>query len=197
MKCKKKILKKFHHNSYKNCRNLLSILLKWAKERFSTNFFIENIKDIKKTWKGRKTLVSMEQRNNDAPSLFTKDETYINDPVSIANTFNDFFTFVAEIVHSKVKFSNKSFRNFLQSEINDFFIITSTNKEQIYKIIPSLNTNKSCGPNSILPKVLHLLQDQISKHLASICNLSFSTGVYPAILKTGKVVSIHKENSKM
>ena len=139
----------------------------------------------------------MEQRNNDAPSLFTKDETYINDPVSIANTFNDFFTSVAEIVHSKVKFSNKSFRNFLQSEINDFFIITSTNKEQIYKIIPSLNTYKSCGPNSILPKVLHLLQDQISKHLATICNLSFSTGVYPTILKTDKVVSIHKENSKM
>ena len=139
----------------------------------------------------------MEQRNNDEPSLFTKDETYINDPVSIANTFNDFFTSVAEIVHSKVKFSNKSFRNFLQSEINDFFIITSTNKEQIYKIIPSLNTYKSCGPNSILPKVLHLLQDQISKHLATICNLSFSTGVYPTILKTDKVVSIHKENSKM
>ena len=139
----------------------------------------------------------MEQRNHDAPSLFTKDETYITDPVSIANTFNDFFTSVAEIVHSKVKFSNKSFRNFLQSEINDFFIITSTNKEEIYKIIPSLNTYKSCGPNSILPKVLHLLQDQISKHLATICNLSFSTGVFPAILKTDKVVSIHKENSKM
>ena len=139
----------------------------------------------------------MEQRNNDAPSLFTKDETYINDLVSIANTFNDFFTSVAEIVHSKVKFSNKSFRNFLQSEINNFFIITSTNKEEIYKIIPSLNTYKSCGPNSILSKVLHLLQDQISKHLATICNLSFSTGVYPAILKTDKVVSIHKENSKM
>ena len=63
----------------------------------------------------------MEQRNNGAPSLITKDETYINDPVSIANTFNNFFTSVAEIVHSKIKFSNKSFRNFLPSEINDFF----------------------------------------------------------------------------
>ena len=46
-----------------------------------------------------------------------------------------FFTSVAEIFHSKIKFSNKSFRNFLSSEINDSFIITSTNKEEIYKII--------------------------------------------------------------
>ena len=108
-----------------------------------------------------------------------------------------FFTSVAKIVQSKIKFSNKSFRNFLSSEINDYFIITSTNKEEIYKIISSLNTNKSCGPNSIPTKVLHLLQDQISNHLATICNLSFSTGVFPAILKTAKVISIHKKNSRL
>ena len=115
MKCKNKILKEFYHNSYKIDRNLLSTLLKRAKEKYFTNFFNENIKDIKKTWKGIKTLVSMKQKNNDTPSLITKDEKYINDPVSIANTFNNFFTSVAEIVHSKIKFSNKSFRNFLSS----------------------------------------------------------------------------------
>ena len=75
----------------------------------------------------------------------------------------------------------------MSSEINDSFIITSTYKEEIYKIISSLNTNKSCGPNNIPTKVLHLLQDRISNHLATICNLSFSAGVFPAILKTSKV----------
>ena len=88
----------------------------------------------------------MKQKNNDTPSLITKDEKYINDPVSIANTFNNFFTSIAEIVHSKIKFSNKSFKKFLSSEINDSFLITSTNKEEIYKIITSPNSNKSCGP---------------------------------------------------
>ena len=44
---------------------------------------------------------------------------------------------------------------------------------------------------------MHLLQDQISNHLATICNLSFSTGVFPAILKTAKVIPIHKKNSKL
>ena len=85
----------------------------------------------------------------------------------------------------------------LSSEINDYFLKTSTNNEEIYKIIKSLNSNKSCGPNSIPTKVLHLLQDQISNHLATICNLSFSTGVFPAILKTAKVIPIHKKNSKL
>ena len=85
----------------------------------------------------------------------------------------------------------------MSSEINDSFIITSTNKEEIYKMISSLNSNKSCGPSSIPTKIVHLLQDQISNHLATICHLSLSTGVFPAILKTAKVIHIHKKNSKL
>ena len=91
MKCKNKIMKELHHKNYESYRNLLSTLLKRAKEKYFTNFFNENIKDIKKIWKGIKSLVSMKQKNNDTPSLIIKDEKYINDPVSIANTFNNFF----------------------------------------------------------------------------------------------------------
>ena len=84
-------MKELHHKNYESYRNLLSTLLKRTKEKYFTNFFNENIKDIKKIWKGIKSLVSMKQKNNDTPSLIIKDEKYINDPVSIANTFNNFF----------------------------------------------------------------------------------------------------------
>ena len=43
VKCKNKIMKELHHNNYKSYGNLLSTLLKRAKERYFTNFFIENI----------------------------------------------------------------------------------------------------------------------------------------------------------
>ena len=72
-------------------------------------------------------------------------------------------------------------------------IITSTNKEEIYKILSSLNNNKSCGPNCIPTNVLHLLQDQISNHLATIWNLSFPPVVFPAILKTASYSHSQKE----
>ena len=60
-------MKEFHHSNYKNYRNRLSTLLKRANEKYFTNFFNENIKDIKETWKGIKTLVSVMQKNNDTP----------------------------------------------------------------------------------------------------------------------------------
>ena len=97
-------------------------------------------------------------------------------------------------------FSQKSSsqRNPLSSKNNNSFIIIATNKEEICKIISSLNINKSCGPNSIPTKILHPVQDQISKHLSTIYNnLSFSTGIFPTILKTAKVIPIHKKDSKL
>ena len=47
-------MKELHDNNYESYRNLLSTLLKRAKEKYFINFFNENIKDIKKTWKGKK-----------------------------------------------------------------------------------------------------------------------------------------------
>ena len=62
VKCKNKIMKELYHKNYKNYRNILSTLLKRAKEEYFTNFFNENIKDIKKNWKVIKHLVSIKQK---------------------------------------------------------------------------------------------------------------------------------------
>ena len=113
VKCKNQKLKEFYHSNYKTHRNLFSTLLKRAKEKYFTKFFNENIKHIKKTWIGIKYLVSMKHKNNDTPSIIRNDETYISDPITIANTFNNFSTSVAETVQSKIKFSNKSLKFFI------------------------------------------------------------------------------------
>ena len=127
VKCKNQKLKEFYHNNYKTYRNLLSTLLKRAKEKYFTKFFNENIKN--KTLIGIKSLVSMKHKNNDTPSLIRNDEKYINDSIAIANTFINFFTSIFETIQSKIKFPNKSFRSFLSTENNDSFIIAATNEE--------------------------------------------------------------------
>ena len=60
-----------------------------------------------------------------------------------------------------------------QLKNNDSFVITATD-EGIFKIISSLNVSKSSGPNSTPTKILHLVWDQVSKYLGTICNLTFS-----------------------
>ena len=115
VKCKNQKLKEFYHNNFKTYRNLLLTLLKRVKEKYFTKFFNENIKNIKDTWIGIKSLVSVKHKNDETPSIIRNDKKYINDPITITNTFNNFFTSIAETVPSKIKFSNKLFRSFLST----------------------------------------------------------------------------------
>lgn len=71
----------------------------------------KSLKDIKKSWVGVKSLMSLKQKNNNT-SLIRNDEKYIDDPITIANTFYHFFTSTADTIQSKIQFSNKSFRSF-------------------------------------------------------------------------------------
>ena len=72
-----------------------------------------------------------------------------------------------------------------------------TDKEETANITSSLNYNKASGPNSIPYRILFLLKNEISKHLADFFNLSFMTGVFPSVLKTAKVVPVLKKDSKL
>ena len=65
------------------------------------------------------------------------------------------------------------------------------------QITSSLNSNKSVGRNSIPTKILKLLKNDIFSQLADIFNISFSTGVFPTILKVAKVVLVYKKDSKL
>ena len=72
--------------------------------------------------------------------------------------------------------------------------MSPTDKTEIENVISSLDSNKSVGPNSIPTKIMKLL---ISSQLSEIFNISFSSGVFPSILKTAKVIPIHKKYSKL
>ena len=131
--------------------------------------------------------------NNNSPTSIIREGNFIANPLSIANVFNDFFSTFAQKVQSKIKFSRKSFSDFLPPNIHESIILSQITEDEISKIISSLNNSKSTGPNSISMKILKLLQVQISKHFTDIFNLSFTTGIFPHSLKSAKVIPIHKK----
>ena len=66
------------------------------------------MKDIKKTWIGIKSLVSMKQKQ--CHTIHNQKWREIRQwPNSNCKYFQYFFTSIAETVQSKIKFSNKSF----------------------------------------------------------------------------------------
>ena len=197
VKCKNPTLKKELHQEYKIHRNRLSTLLKQSKTDYYNNYFRENSNITKNTWKGIKSIISLNNNCNDTPSTILHNNTTISDPTEIANTFNSYFCSVSANIHSKLPFSYRSFSHYMPTLNEKSFFIYPCTKEEVSDIITSLNQNKSAGPNSIPVKILKLLKDDISLHLASIFNISFSTGKFPSRLKIAKVIPIFKQDSKL
>ena len=89
------------------------------------------------------------------------------------------------------------FSDFLKNRSSISFFTSPSDKTEIENVISSLDSNKSVGPNSIPTKILKLLKNDISSQLSEIFNISFSSGVFPSILKIAKVIPIHKKDSKL
>ena len=83
---------------------------------------------------------------------------------------------------------------FLKKRNQFNFIIAHISEEEVLKIIESL-PNKSTGPASLPLKLLKMIADIIVVPLCNIINLSFSTGVFPDVLKIAKVIPLHKGGS--
>ena len=77
------------------------------------------------------------------------------------------------------------------------FFLTLTDSTEVSNIVFTLNQNKSDGPNSSPIKILKLLKKDISDQLAILFNQSFSSGIFPSILKTSKIILIYKKDSEL
>ena len=105
------ILKEDFHTNYKKYRNLLSILMKKSKQAYCDKYFERNWNNIKNTWKGIKSLISLKTVASSVPAVLTLDNgDTITNPYDIANTFTNYFAFIAAVPvftkDSKFNYSN-------------------------------------------------------------------------------------------
>ena len=152
---------------------------------------------MKNTWKGIQNLIDLKVSSNLNIKLLSHDNETITDPKLMADIFNDYFSTIALKTKAKIKFSYKSFIDYLNEPHPSSFFLTPCSPNEIQDLISSLNPNKSTGPNSIPTKILKLLKNDISNQLADMFNLSFSSGIFPTNLKIAQIVPIHKKESKL
>ena len=118
-------------------------------------------------------------------------------PCKIANAFNNYFALVAVTAKQKINYFNKHFSEYLKHQCNNSIFIQPTHRGKIANIISSLNISKACDPFSIPNKILIPLKQDTSIRLADLFNLCFSSGSFPSILKTAKVVPVFKKGPKL
>ena len=126
---------------------------------------------MKNTWKGIRSIISLQKTTNDSPKIISLEDHTVTDPRTIANTFNSFFCSVAAEVQSEVPFSYKTFFEYLPPPNQDLFFISPCTKGVIIEIISNLKSKNPPRPNNIPIKILTLLKDYISEQFSIIFNI--------------------------
>ena len=101
---KDSVLKEEFHTIYKKYRNLLYTLRKKSKQDYYDKCFERNWNNIKNTWKGIKSPISLKTVASNVPTVLSLDNgDTITNPYDIANTFNNYFASIAETTKISIK----------------------------------------------------------------------------------------------
>ena len=122
--------------------------MKKSKQAYYDKYFERNWNNIKNTWKGIKSLISLKTVASNVPTALSLDNGgTITNSYDIANTFNNYFGYIAETTKKSIKYSHKHFPN---ESISTLFLQT-TDREKIVNNISSLNSNR------LLAQIVYLI----------------------------------------
>ena len=85
-------------------RNLLVTLMRKSKENHFKLFFSVKTKNTRETWKGINRIIQMKEKGDSFPTCILDNGFVVTDPTFIANTFNSYFSSVAQKLQSKMKY---------------------------------------------------------------------------------------------
>ena len=131
------------------------------------------------------------------PRTLSHGEYTINNLCKIANAFNNYFNSVTDTAKQNINYSHKQFSEYLKHQYNNSIFIQPTTDGKKITNISFLKINKAYGPFSIPNKTLIPLKPDISKQLADLFSLCFSSGSFASILATAKVVLVFKKGAKL
>ena len=126
--------------------------MKKSKQNYYKRFFKNNLNNLRNIWKGIRSLIAVKHSSASNIHVLTHKGAAVTGPLHIANIFNDYFSSIAEKTKANIKFSNKSFQDFLHHPNEEPLFITPTDAHEVNLIKSSINSNKSTGPNSLPTK---------------------------------------------
>ena len=182
--------------SFTDYRAVLKLVIKNAKNTFNCEKILENKHDRKKTWKIINDLRG-KTKANIKPS-FVIDNVKITNRRVISNEFNKYFNSIASKLNESLSdspISNSrlpSFLDFLAPANDKTMYLEDCSPDEIMSIISDLDNNKASDiPIRIVKKVSHIIAPTLSMYY----NILMKDGMFPEVLKIGKITPIYKKGN--
>ena len=119
---------------------------------------------------------------------------------SVAHTFANLYSNLAEsllknLPNSPNKYDINSVHHYYKNK-KDNFNLNLTTEIKVLKVLQFTDISKAAGIDKISGRFLKDGSNILAKHLAKICNISISSGLFPSDCKIAKLKPLYKKGSK-
>ena len=184
------------YETFSTYRRTLKHVISAAKSSYRCKQITDNIGDKRKTWKIINELRGKSKQQM-KPS-FVIDNKRIMDRRIIATKFNEYFNSIATKLNGSMTDLDlsdcvfSSFEDYLDRPVNNSMALFSCTSDEIIDIISELDNNKSSDiPVRIIKKASHVISPILSEHFNNL----MTDGVFPEVLKVGKVTPVYKKEN--
>ena len=130
--CKNFVRKMDLHEQFKLLKNEITNLTRTGKKAYYQTYFSENKRNLQKIWKGIKEIINIKSKNFDYPTCLQVGDVNITEPTEISNSFNDYFTSIADEILKKRKYNGtSSYRDFLSNRILENFVFEDCTENEV------------------------------------------------------------------
>ena len=178
---------------FTRARNLYYRAVKEKKQAFYKTKFQMHKCDIKGTWRYFNSLLGKRSKSIGTTLLINGSE--VNDPQSVANYFNEYFSPAAKKLVDTLPSRNTIFSKCLRVPFLLSMYVWPTCPSEISNIILKLKNKLSAGLDLVPTKVLKASPDNILVALSHIFNLSLSKGEFINDFKIAKVCPVFKKGN--
>ena len=172
-------------------KNMLTSVLRKAKNNYFKNLFVSNKNDVKKTWNLINKLLSNKNNKRKCIKSLIVNENETNDCDVMANEFNTFFSTVARNLDQQIPVSHDSPLDGLTNSPPNSFFMSPVTVQECTDIISKLKN--TTYHRDVLPvAILKYAKDKLAVPIAKLINKSYEEGVFPDCLKIACVSPIFK-----
>ena len=191
------------YNIFSDYRRCLKHIIKTTKRKYYSLKFSAVQGDMKKTW----SLIN-ELRGKSKSCLkahFKINGELVKDKRTIADGFNKFFTDVAKNLNTKlysstptnsnISVQNSCFRQYLPPQVLSSIFLSPCDPDEICTCIKSFDSNKASDISAV--NILKRCTTSITYPLCMFLNVFMCKGVFPSVLKTGRITPIFKKGDPL
>ena len=182
-----------NRRAYKSARNIVISKLRNAERKHYDEQFDLYGNDNHKKWNVIKENIAKEDRSSTIQSEFIIDNDSTTNPVTIANSFNDFFVNVGKNLADNIESIIDPLK-YIANNVHSINTIEIT-EDKIMNIISAMK-NSAAGFDELPAFIMKQCSKFYIKPLCHVLSLSIRQGVFPSELKLAKVLPIYKSDDK-